>query len=58
MATTEEARPNRKTTPGLEPVRWRRPATVVRAGPSTLIIVVALACAGVLSLGLALLAAH
>jgi len=58
MATLDEFRPNRKTTPGLTPVQWRRPATVVRERPSSLVIVVALACTGILSLALALLVAR
>lgn len=49
-------KPNRTTNLGIEPIQWRRPATVVRAPPSTLVIVVALACAGMLSLAVALLA--
>ena len=52
----EEARPNRTTNLGLEPIKWRRPATVVPRPPSTLVIIVALACAGMLSLAVALLA--
>ncbi len=57
-ACTEEDRPNRRTTPGLAPVQWRRPATVVRPPPRAWVIVVALACAGMLSLALALLVAR
>ena len=41
---------------GIEPIQWRRPATVVSPRPSAIVIVVALALAGMLSLGVALLA--
>ncbi len=57
-ASVEDERPNRRTTPGLAPVQWRRPATVVRPPPRTWVIIVALACAGMLSLALALLVAR
>jgi hypothetical protein len=57
-ACADDAKPGRTTNLGIQPIQWRRPATVVRTRPSTLVIVVALACAGMLSLALALLAFH
>jgi hypothetical protein len=53
--STEEARATRTTNLGLAPVQWRRPKTVVRPPPSTFLIVVVLALAGMLSLAVALL---
>jgi hypothetical protein len=53
--STDEARPTRRTDIGITPLQWRRPATVVRARPSTFLIVAVLALAGVLSLAAALL---
>jgi hypothetical protein len=58
LLASEDTRPNRRTTPGLEPVHWRRPATVVKAPPATWVIVGTLACAGGVSLLLVLLAAR
>jgi hypothetical protein len=51
----DDARPSRTTNLGLAPVQWRRPKTVVRPPPSTFLIVVVLALAGMLSLAVALL---
>jgi hypothetical protein len=48
-------KPNRSTNLGIEPIRWRRPATVVRPRPSAFLIVLVLALAGVMSLAVALL---
>ena len=50
--------PNRRTSPGLAPVQWRRPATVVEPPPASWAIVAVLACTGLLSLVLALLVAR
>jgi hypothetical protein len=57
-ASSDGDKPGRTTNLGIEPVQWRRPATVVPGRPSTLVIVVVLTGAGLLSLVLALLALH